>query len=393
MLNGRRLRRGSAAMLVGGFVCGAMVCTSSADASTDTLSGTVVDASGQTVAGAQVQLNAFATDKDGVHEVAIASTTSDTSGQYVFSTPSASQTASLTGIEDGTFNYEVDVTYTSGGATQSATTTLPASAAFSASAAARNAANLPTSGRIKLTLAPLRTAGGSLVKAGTIRPNLDCTNNYPTWKTVSTGTYNVIIGEPHAYIDMAVQYKYDQNATTTVGVALTANGGGAWSASGTVSDTYSGGSSMLTAWSPIHYAPYVYGQFLYAKQQEYFNCTGASDTYRVLATSWTGGATISGNLTEYDGGSSPIWKYDMSVGSGNIHIPLGVTWTKTGGNGNTYGGGTSFAGINLSTNTTYSSAVTYSWKMGTNSGVGHDLFGAGGVYPAQSSGATVVYAN
>jgi hypothetical protein len=31
--------------------------------------------------------------------------------------------------------------------------------------------------------------------------------------------------------------------------------------------------------------------------------------------------------------------------------------------------------------------------MGKNSGTDHDLFGAGGVYSAQTSGAMVVYAN
>lgn len=392
MRHGRAIRLAAVATVV----CGAVGYASSANASVNAISGIVRGAQGQTVAGARVQLNALAVDKTGVHEISIASTTSDASGRYAFPAPTASQTAVLAKVDLGEINYEVDASYVSGGVLQAATATAPASAAVSsASAQARTAAGLPAAGGMDLTAHPVQLAGGKLAKASAVSPNVG--GCYFGWNSVSGGTYSVIMGEPHAFIDMSVQYQYTQSAVTTIGLAYSANGG-PWAANGTFGVSYVGDSGLITAPSGIHYAPYVYGQWTYVKQQEYGygsqGCAGTLNSYRIVPTGWTGGSTISGNLTAYDGPNSPGWLYDQAHGgNGEIKIPLNATFYKDGGSGATYGGGVSFAGISLSSNTTYSSSVKYTWKMGGNTNVGHDLFGANGVFPAQSSGATIVYAN
>ncbi|MBR7836259.1 hypothetical protein KDL01_23480 [Actinospica durhamensis] len=56
------------------------------------------------------------------------------------------------------------------------------------------------------------------------------------------------------------------------------------------------------------------------------------------------------------------------------------------------GGGVSIDGISLTANTSHSSSVTYTWKMDGNSSIPHYLFGAS-AWPAQSSGATIIYSN
>ena len=161
-----------------------------------------------------------------------------------------------------------------------------------------------------------------------------------------------------------------------------------------MSTTNTTGVGFTTPWSAIHTAPYIYETWQYAKQQESFNCTGTSDYYRIVPQFWTGGETASGNLTEYDGGNSPGWIYDQAHGgAGEASIDPGVTWHKTGGAGATYSAGASFAGLSLSANTTYSSAVTYTWQMDNNNSIPHYLFGANGVYPATGGGATIVYSN
>ena len=234
MRRGKSTRFATIATAVGAAAFGTACFASGASASVVALSGTVRDAQGQVVAGAQVQLNAFAADKKGVHEVFIESVTSDASGHYTLPAPSTSQTAALAKIDAGTINYEVDVTSGSGGVIQTATTTAPASAVFSSDAQVRAAAQLPVTAGINLTVQPLQLASGAVARANTVRPN-DCTNNYASWKTVSTGTYKVITGEPHDYIGMNVQYSYEQDASTTIGVALTADAGGSWSENGSAS--------------------------------------------------------------------------------------------------------------------------------------------------------------
>jgi hypothetical protein len=372
--------------------CGAVVCASGADASASAISGIVRSPQGQAVAGAQVELNAFALDKAGVHEISIESTTSSSSGRYVLPAPSASQTASLAKVDGGTINYEVDVTSVSDGVVQSATTTVPGSAAFGAAASARLAAGLSASGGIDLTLTTLHEAGGRIAHAS-ISPR-DCTDNSPSWNTVSTGSYQVIMGEPHDYIGMSVQYAYEQDASTTIGIALSGNGGSTWGENGSASTTTTSGVGFSTPWSPDHYAPYVYGTFIYDRQQEDFRCTGPSDTYRVVPDYWTGGVNVSGNLTAYDGGNSPVWQHDQALGgAGEAFISAGVTWHKSGGSGATYGAGANFAGVSLSANTSYSTSVTYTWQMDNDTSIPHVLFGANGVYPATGGGATIVYSN
>lgn len=285
------------------------------------------------------------------------------------------------------------MTSAANGVMQSATTTTPATVASGAGSSARSSTSAAPASAINLTLQPTRLASGNLVKASAIQPN-DCTNNYAYWSTVSTGTYSVIMGEPHDYIGMSVQYAYEQDATTTVGVALTGNGGGSWSENGSVSTTNTSGAGFNTPWSPNHYAPYVYGTFVYDKQQENYHCTGSSDTYRTIPQYWTGGVSVSGNLTAYDGGTSPVWLHDQALGgAGEAYISAGVTWHKSGGSGASYSAGASFAGVSLSTSTDYSTSVTYTWQMDNNTGIPHILFGANGVYPATGGGATIVYSN
>ena len=172
MKHGRAIRLATVAMSVATAACGAVGYASSANASVNAISGVVRGAQGQTVAGAHVQLSALAVNKAGVHEISIASTTSDASGRYTFPAPTASQTAALAKVDLGEINYEVDASYVSDGVLQAATTTAPATAAVSsASAQARNAAGLPASGGMDLTAHPVQLTGGKLAHASAVSPS------------------------------------------------------------------------------------------------------------------------------------------------------------------------------------------------------------------------------
>ncbi|HXR71543.1 hypothetical protein [Actinocrinis sp.] len=370
----------------------AMCYASSASASSSEISGTVHDAQGHVVAGAHVQLNAFAMDRKGIHEITIASTTSNSSGHYSVPLPSTAETATLAKVDAGTINYEVDVTSASGGALQTAATTAPASAIASTDRNARVAAGLSSARDLDLTVKPAHlVAGGRTRTHVTPRGVAPC--GFVSWDSTGvTGTYSVIIGEPHAYIGMSVQYTYQQNATTTIGIGYS-NSGSNWSANGAASVTFTGGSSVMTAPSGDHYAPYMWGTFVYDKQQEYISCQGNVSNYRIVPDYWTGSATASGNLTQYDGSNSPVWQYDQSHGGvGEAFYDSNMTFSKSGGPGATYSAGVNVFGINLSANTNYSTSVTYKWVMNNNSSIPHVLFG-NGVYPAATSGAQIVYSN
>lgn len=366
--------------------------TSVASASTGAMSGTVYDAQGHAVAGAHVQLNAFAMDKKGVHTIAVEDATSDASGRYKLPAPSTSQTAALAKIDAGTINYEIDVTSTSGDVLQTATTTAPADTMLTTSPQARTAAGLSTAGGIDLTLRPAHLANGKLAQAN-VKPRGVLPCGYVDWEsTGSTDTYQAIIGEPHAYIGMSVQYTYQDNATTTIGVGYSYNGGN-WGGNGAASLTYTGGSSVMTPPSGNYYAPYIWGTFVYDWQQEYIQCSGWTNNYRIVPDYWTGAATANGNLGQYDGSNSPIWQYDQANGGvGENFYNAGWTFTKTGGPSATYSAGVSVFGTNLTANTTYSTSVTYKWVMNNNSSIPHVLFG-NGVYPGSNSGAVIVYSN
>lgn len=146
----------------------------------------------------------------------------------------------------------------------------------------------------------------------------------------------------------------------------------------------------------------MYAPFYYAKQVYETVCGGgANGEYQVVPLGWEGGASVSGNLTEYDGGNSPIFKSDIANNRYYTSYPHSipgvppVTFSRELGQGGDYNGGVTFGGIGLTAETSYSSDVRYTWTMDTNTVNPHLLFGANGwpAYNTQVPTASIIYSN
>ena len=370
--------------------------SASADAAVGDFHGTVRAADGRAVAGAHVELDAFAVNRAGVHTATIETSTADASGGYSLPVPTSRQLASVASLEGGTINYQIVTTAVSGGVEEFADTTFPASTVAASGALTASGTLVPrvsghAAGNMTLTLSPVHRSSGALMRVAAVQPH-DCVNNSGHWNTVSTGTYSVITGEIHDYINMTAQYSYEQDASTTIGVALSTNGsGGPFSENGSVSTTNTSSSRVTSPTIGIHTAQYAYSTFVYAKQQWVEVCNGPTSTYQVVPQYWTGQTQFSGNLTQFDGNSS-IFQNDVAHGNDGIDsFQPGWGFTKNTGSGADYGAGVSFAGIGLTSDTNYSSSVVYSWQMDTNTHNPHYLFG-NLAYPA-ASGPVIIYSN
>lgn len=208
-----RTRLAVAAVSVGATMLGGVFAAGDAYASVRTLIGSVHGADGKAVAGAKVQFNAFAVGKVGIKTETIATTTTDSSGDYTLPMPTANQLAALASVDDGTVNYQIITTGSSGGNMQFADTTFPASEMVSGALVPHAHMARQAAGNLSLTMSPLKSVKGIPVRASVVSPKEGCIQP-SEWVTVSSGdTYQAIVGELHDDINMWLSFTYTTGAS------------------------------------------------------------------------------------------------------------------------------------------------------------------------------------
>jgi hypothetical protein len=218
---------------------------------------------------------------------------------------------------------------------------------------------------------PLKVLAGSATKAlaqpdGPIPPVCTTTNvgsPYVGWAIVGATFSDAT--------DIDKQFSYTNGASTQLGVGVSTNGSTGWSASGTYTVTTSttGGSTF----SPAHGAGNNYWETEFVNQKKHYQCYGLiSDMsyYYTQPVGWAGGARSPG---------AP------AVGAGYcVGYQAGSTFWTTNSKANKWGVGwdmTGFIGINLSTETDYSSSSQISYHMNAH---GHPVCGTN-TYPGNGA--------
>jgi hypothetical protein len=385
---------GTALAVVGSV--GASPLAASAAASQSAFAGVITDSRGAVVPNAQVVLLVTASDGAGVHSKQLAATRTDKTGQYSFSRPAAADLADIASLNGGQANWEIDASWNDGSNLQFASTVFPDQAkgtpgdGRAAGSATADTASTPSSVDLKLNVVNATPKAGSAIQgpaaSGGVTPNVPVCSTY--WvNTGATNNYWGLIGEPHANWDITVDYTYQTNSSSTLGLAVNYNGNG-WSASGTASVNNSSSSSFNSGNKGPYWANYVMGQFQYIQQQLANSCSGALNSYRWYPGRWTGGVSYGADTRQFDGYSS---LYYQAVNNGwDIVVPDSSTFSRTTGSGASYSAGVNLGFISVSSQTDYSSSTTYTWHMGSGNGIyTHELFGGDGA----PTWARIVYSN
>jgi hypothetical protein len=205
---------------------------------------------------------------------------------------------------------------------------------------------------------------------------------------------NVVLGELYAggqsgYANSGdtAQFDYLQHASTTFGVAVGVTDSvdeTTWSINGSASVTNNSTAYYNSPQIGPTWGHQMLGQFQFAHQHAYFSYPTCPSYYRVIPLDWTGQVSY-GTDVSANAGTGP---YDTAVSKEYaIFEPAGSSFGRTSGQGYEFSAGVNVGPISVSSETDYSTQVTYVWYF--NRGTSWNLFGTNG----PPSTAAIVYSS
>ena len=228
---------------------------------------------------------------------------------------------------------------------------------------------------------PYIAADGTDLSAATVTPYQANSPDFcvpGTWHTVQTGWHWTIVGEQHAYRDATGDMTYTRSAQTSIGVAVSVNGG-SYTLSGTY--TYTASSSYSTGITRGPKAAYLNILALnYAKQKNTYVCSnGVQYTYRRIIPTGIHNENSNPNWNPYILGASVLSEDGYgpwSAASYRSTLARGQGMCVAKGTGYTYGAGVVIFGIALSADTNHDSSTEQCIHEGTSSSLTHRVWGS-----------------
>jgi hypothetical protein len=299
-------------------------------------------------------------------EPVVGTGTIDAQGRVIVSLTPPARTDATLASKDGHVNYELMVTDGRG--------SLLADYYFPRyyGSDANIAREMPALSNTHLT-APTALAGALPTASPTIGQIQYC-----TWNTVSQTDAYTVVGELHVVQDLSGIFTYGRTSDSTIGIAISSNGGGNWSLSGSVSITNSSGYLISQHAQAPNWGHQIKTEFHYLKQQSRCLYGGWTQNFRIIASQWDGGTVIGNDVSSWDNHPNQ-WKSPVPVGNG-VERVSGAAYN--------YGGAVCVFGACLNATSGFSATVKLTWSN-TSQTTTRYLYGNNG-YPTT---ATIIYAS
>lgn len=231
------------------------------------------------------------------------------------------------------------------------------------------------------TYNPYVTANGTNLSATTVTPYQGTTPNVgcfqTQWQTVQSGWNWTIVGEQHAYRDATGKLTYTRGASTSVGVAVSVNGG-EYTQSGTY--TYTAGTGWSAGITRGPKASYLDVLALnYAKQKMTVTCPQGTRVYRRIIARGIHSEPGNPNWNPYTLGASVLYQDGQaawSVANYRNSLTRRETNCVNKNAGYTYSAGVSIFGVGLTAQTNHSTSTEQCITTGSSSSIIHRVWGS-----------------
>ena len=320
------------------------------------IAGAVVDAAGQGLAGAQVELYVEPrTSEPGTSALPLVATAStDPAGRFSLVAPSTREVLARL-QDDGVANF-VLVVRGDGLVLQRNLSRRPASVIDDVSNADAASANEPERRNaaarhaLRLVLAPGRAGVSPAPRRTPLAPAPQC-----VYSVVATGRAWTTVGEIHVGGDATGRFTYGRTADSNIDVGFSATGAGGWSISGTV---HVGNSLSATVWAERGpgWGTKFKTQFEYEKRKYGGACQG----YKIVGTRWVGGTDT----------NEPVYGTGVCDAYPNTSVPYGKNSGFFRDANRAYRWGTALTvfGVTLGARSGYSTSVSYRYSTGSQLG-------------------------